>query len=105
MNRFTALTALVISTALLTSTACKSETEHGQCIGLDDEPRPDLQYEISTRNAVWTAIGVETIVAPVIWGLSMAYCPVGRLDRGAPDLTDTFEDSTSTDSTSTGDAD
>lgn len=67
----------VLAAALLLSTACKGETEYGECQGLTKQ-KPGLEYEISTRNAVWTALFVQSIVVPVVWALEYAYCPVGR---------------------------
>lgn len=68
---------LVLAAALLLSTACKGETEYGECQGFGKE-EPGLKYELSTRNAVWTAIFTAGILFPVVWALEYAYCPVGR---------------------------
>jgi hypothetical protein len=69
---------LVVSLGLL---GCKSKTEFGECVGLSKaEADAQLVYEISTRNAIWTILGTETIIAPILWATDFAYCPVKRKD-------------------------
>jgi hypothetical protein len=61
--------------------SCSGSNEHGECVGFSDGDRdPRLEYEVSTRNAIWSFIGVETIIAPVLWATDYAYCPVGLKD-------------------------
>ena len=71
---------LVLVVAL--STGCRSETEYGECVGLDPQERkPDLVYKVSVRNAIWSFLAIETIIAPVLWATDFAFCPVAK--RGA----------------------
>jgi hypothetical protein len=74
------LSALLLGICLLSTTACKSESELGECVGFDDDEErdPTLKYELSARNAFWSFIGIETIVAPVLWVTDFAYCPEKR---------------------------
>lgn len=66
-------------------TSCKGSTEYGECIGLVDEGDPNLVYKPSTRNAVWTVLGFETIIAPILWLTDYAKCPVAeKTPRRAP---------------------
>lgn len=60
--------------------ACNSETKYGPCLGLDDADKrdPTLVYDISVRNAFWSIIGIETIIAPIMWATDYAYCPDGK---------------------------
>lgn len=69
---------IILSLCLVSLTACKTETEFGECIGFQEDESPELKYEISVRNAVWTAIAIETVVAPVLWFLTTAKCPVAK---------------------------
>lgn len=59
-------------------TACTGETEYGECVGFGKDRDPALKYEVSTRNVVWTVIGSETAVVPIVWALEYVYCPMGR---------------------------
>ena len=75
------LTALLLGTALLTTApACKGETQHGECLGFDDDEDrdPNLNYDISVRNAVWSVLGFETVIAPILFFTDYAYCPESR---------------------------
>lgn len=69
--------AFIVAAAALLA-ACTSRTEHGECIGLADEKKPDLQYRVSTWNVVMGVIFIETIVVPVVVAIDQVYCPVGR---------------------------
>lgn len=56
---------------------CKLSTQHGKCVGIynDDEKKSHLKYEFSMRNAIWTFLGIETIIAPIVWLLYGIECP------------------------------
>lgn len=70
--------ALLI-TILLTVSSCTSTTEFGECVGFDDEDRnPNLIYKVSVRNAFWSFLGIETIIAPILWATDFVYCPIGH---------------------------
>lgn len=65
--------------ALILLCSCTGSTEFGDCVGFGpDSRKPELKYEVSTRNAMWSIIGWETIIAPVLWATDYAYCPVGK---------------------------
>lgn len=68
---------VLVAAMLLATTGCKSSTEYGECIGIVEDGDPELKYKISVRNAIWTLIGVETLIAPVLWLTDYAKCPVG----------------------------
>ena len=72
---------LVLSLGLLAS--CTYETPTGQCVGLDDERDPRLEYEISTRNALVGVLFVETLLVPGFVLLENLYCPTGKA-KGRP---------------------
>ena len=67
-----------IAAILLLVTACSGSNRHGECVGFDDADRnPKLEYRLSVRNTIWSAIGIETIIAPVLYATDYAYCPIG----------------------------
>lgn len=62
----------------LSLTACTGGNQYGECVGLDEaDQQPNLEYKISVRNAIWSFIAIETIVAPVLWVTDFAKCPTG----------------------------
>lgn len=63
---------------VLFALGCAGETQYGECVGFGKDRVKGLKYEVSTRNAVWTVVGFETAVAPVVWALEYAYCPIGK---------------------------
>jgi len=69
---------LLLLITLMFTVSCTESTKHGECIGFDDEKDETLVYEISVSNAIIAAIFVETIIVPIVWGLDVAYCPVGE---------------------------
>lgn len=58
--------------------ACTSETEYGDCVGLTDDKNPTLHYEADVGNIVLAIIFSETVIVPVVVGVSELECPVGR---------------------------
>lgn len=68
---------LIILLAIL-ATSCHYSNRHGECIGLLDDGDPTLTYKVDTWNAVWTLVGSESIVPPVIWALECVSCPTGK---------------------------
>jgi len=70
---------------LANTTGCRSRTDYGECVGINDaDRRPTLHYRLSTRNLVLGIIFVETIFAPLIVLLSEMYCPDGPATTAAP---------------------
>lgn len=55
---------------------CRFSNDAGECIGFDDKEVPGIEYEISTRNAVWTALGSEMIWPVILWIVRTAKCPI-----------------------------
>lgn len=64
--------------AALTFTSCTLSTDHGDCIGAFDEPRPDLVYDTSTWNIVMGVIFFEMIFPPLVVVLTATKCPTGK---------------------------
>lgn len=70
--------------------SCAYSTKYGKCIGWLDKEDPELEYSVSVRNAFWSFIALETVVAPIVWGFGCAKCPTGlkRTERASCDLND-----------------
>lgn len=70
---------LLCATLLPTLSGCESENQFGKCVGIaqGDRRDPDLTYDLSIWNTVWSIIGFETIVAPVVFLHHETYCPSG----------------------------
>lgn len=66
---------LFISLAL---SSCKFSTDEGSCIGFFSKEDPELSYEVSTRNLVWTFLGGASVIIPVMWAAVNAKCPVEK---------------------------
>lgn len=64
-------------TLLITTASCTFSNQYGDCISPFEDGNPNLEYKVSIRNTVWSIIGLETIIAPVLWATSCGKCPVG----------------------------
>ncbi len=70
--------ALLLAVSIM-STACTFENEHGKCIGIvDAKEEPGVKYEYHLWNLVVSAIFIEMIFPPIVWGLAAAKCPVSK---------------------------
>ena len=58
-------------------TSCAYSSSYGPCIGLMDKPDPELNYKVSVGNAVWTVIGFELVIPPIVWAATCVKCPTG----------------------------
>ena len=67
----------LVCLVLFLSVSCKGSTEYGECLGIVEDGDPKLQYKVSVRNAFWSIVGFETIIAPILWATSYAKCPEG----------------------------
>lgn len=64
---------------LLFLISCSGSNKYGECVGFSDSERnPNLIYEVSVGNAIWTVLGFETIIAPILWATDYVYCPVAK---------------------------
>jgi hypothetical protein len=77
MKKIMVLSAM-LATILMSS--CTSSTPYGECVGLLEQPRPELVYEVDTGNIVLAVIFGETIIVPVIVALEEYKCPVDKLN-------------------------
>lgn len=73
------LTAVLLIAALLAG--CTSKTEFGDCIGIAEEKKPNLQYKVSALNVALAIIFSETIVVPVVVLVSEVSCPVAKKEK------------------------
>lgn len=62
---------------LLTISGCRTSTEHGECVGINDKKKDNLMYEISVRNVVLGIVFSESIFVPVNVIFYNFECPVG----------------------------
>jgi hypothetical protein len=72
------LIAAALLALTLSSTACRSSNELGECQGLfsEDQKNPKVVYRASTRNIVLGIIFFETVFAPILaFGYDLD-CPV-----------------------------
>lgn len=64
--------------ALMFTMGCRTETEFGQCIGVQDDRSPMLVYEVPTRNIVLSAIFFQSVIGPALFFFADFRCPVAR---------------------------
>ncbi len=72
-------TIMIMSLLLLAS--CSGRNEYGECVGLASDKKPNLKYEVSVRNAFWSVVGFQTIIAPILWATDYVYCPIARVQQ------------------------
>ena len=63
--------------ASLTFVGCSGSNQVGKCIGLVGDENPNLAYEISLRNTVWSFVGLPFVLPPIVWATHYVKCPVG----------------------------
>lgn len=63
--------------ALLFATGCRTSNDNGVCVGVLDQKKPGVEYELSIRNVALAVIFSETIVIPVIVVAKLLECPRG----------------------------
>jgi len=66
---------LTLTALLLTTTNCTRRNSYGECIGLQTQENPKLNYEVSWWNAFVGIFFSETIVVPVIVIFDDIKCP------------------------------
>ncbi len=59
-------------------TACTSETEYGECIGINGDKDPTLVYHVSIWNVIVSVVFIETLVVPIVWALGYTHCPTEK---------------------------
>lgn len=67
---------IVLMMAMLLA-SCTRHTRYGECIGLSDDKKPELVYELSYWNTFLAIFFSETIVVPIVVITSDLKCPVG----------------------------
>lgn len=67
------ITILAVAISL---TACTSKTEFGECVGVLQDKKPDLEYKLSIWNTAMAIIFSETIIVPVVVIANEYSCPV-----------------------------
>lgn len=69
---------VVLLLASLTA-GCTSRTEFGDCIGLMEKEKPNLEYKLSAWNLFIGIFFAELIIPPIIVIVDEVRCPVGRI--------------------------
>lgn len=73
MKKLIALAALAI-----TLTGCTTKTEYGECIGVLQDKKPDLEYKLSGWNTFLAVVFSETIIVPALVIANEHSCPVAK---------------------------
>jgi hypothetical protein len=73
MKKFIAIAAVAIAL-----TGCTTKTEYGECIGVLQDKKPDLEYKLSGWNTFLAVVFSETIVVPIIVVANEHSCPVSK---------------------------
>lgn len=68
----------VMIACLLLLCSCGFRTQYGDCIGVADQPKPELIYELSWWNAAVAFVFGETVIVPVYTVAKDIQCPTGR---------------------------
>lgn len=69
---------IIAATIIATLSGCTSKTEYGDCVGILQDKKPELKYELSVWNTVMAVIFSETIVVPVVVVANQHSCPTGK---------------------------
>lgn len=70
------LTTVLLIAALLAG--CTSKTAFGDCIGIADDKKPNLEYKVSAWNIALAVIFSETIVVQIVVLVDKTSCPVAK---------------------------
>lgn len=70
--------ALALLVVTLSVSGCRSETDLGECVGVNDTRDPGLTYKVSIRNVILGVFFIETIVVPLVVLFDELSCPVAR---------------------------
>ncbi len=80
------VSAILLSLMILVS-GCEFSTEYGKCVGVfslerSQRKNPNLEYEMSVRNAVLGLVFFEMFFVPtVIWAAEATFCPYGKIEE------------------------
>lgn len=69
---------IAIALILLFLSGCTTRTSFGECIGITDNPKPNLVYKVSYWNLFMAFIFSETIIVPVVVVFDSLKCPIGK---------------------------
>ena len=70
--------AIAIIIIAILFTGCTSKTEFGECIGVLQDKKPELEYKLSVWNTILAVVFSETIIVPVLVVANEHSCPVGK---------------------------
>lgn len=70
--------SMVIICVIALLAGCTSKTEFGDCIGIADDRKPNLEYKLSVWNTVLGIAFFGTVFTPVVVLANETFCPVGN---------------------------
>lgn len=65
----------IVLAVLLVLTGCTRSNPRGQCVGVLDQKKPGVEYDISYWNMIIATIFVETLIVPAVVILKALECP------------------------------
>ena len=66
--------------AVVLLSGCESRTDYGDCVGIGDHQKKNLEYKLSSRNLVIGVVFFELVAPPIIVLVNETYCPIGNID-------------------------
>lgn len=69
---------ILLTLSLVSLCACTSKTEFGNCVGVGEDKKPNLEYKLSTWNIAMGVIFFEMVAPPILVVVGETYCPVGN---------------------------
>lgn len=76
MKKFTV--ALMLCLFTFAASGCRTSTDYGECIGVQDDKNPNLEYHVSVRNTVLGLLFIQAFMIPTaIWLFADFQCPTG----------------------------
>ena len=71
---------ILAAAAMVFLSGCESRTDYGDCVGIGDHQKKNLEYKLSPRNIVIGVVFFELIAPPVYVLVDETYCPIGNID-------------------------
>ncbi len=68
--------AALLGLAMLSG--CTTRTDAGPCVGVVDQKKPGVEYELSYWNLFVGIVFVETLVVPTVVVLKELECPISK---------------------------
>ena len=69
---------ILCAVVAILAAGCTSKTEYGECIGVLQDKKPDLEYKLSVWNTFLAVVFSETVIVPIVVVANEHSCPVGK---------------------------